>query len=160
MFFKFLRVLPFVFLIACEVPPAENRELSSKLAGEWRTKGVIIKMNSYKNTPETKNFFVSEHDWEKQMGIRLIHTTYDKNGTYHSEHFNLSDSLLLKQAGVWKIYGDSLIMTDTFPARGQTYRYRIEVSKKLAKLWSLEDSDGDGFADDDYYGELLRYQSH
>lgn len=157
---KVLLPLPFLFLFtACSNDaPQINQELSAKLVGEWRSVELKIDMPSYKNSDSLVVFNVKENNWESRFNIRPIRTFYKPDGTYFSHHFNLKDSLIFSPAGKWMIVGDSLHMIDTFPQRGEVYRYKIIFKNNCMELLSLEDCDKDGKADDKYYGKQQRYQ--
>lgn len=150
---KHNKILPFVFfLAACQPEPEINKELTEKMVGEWRNVDLKITMNSYNNTDSVRTLEVTEATWEEKMKIRPIRTHFNADGTYNSEHINLNDSLIYNPAGTWIILGDSIIMTDTFPTRGLTYKYKVSVKDNMATFYGKEDCDFDGAADDDYYG--------
>ncbi len=147
-----------LFIAACsnETNKTLNKELTAQLHGEWRNVYMKLSMNSYKNTDSSKVFEVTEQNWTKKMNIQPIRTFFRKDGTYNSEHRNLSDSIVFNPAGRWAIYGDSLVMTDTFPSIGQAYRYKVVLKDSLVEFYGLEDSDNDGQKDDLYYGVQRR----
>ncbi|MBL7932771.1 MAG: hypothetical protein JNL60_12755, partial [Bacteroidia bacterium] len=89
-----------------------------------------------------------------------IRTIFRNNHTYNAEHWNLSDSLIYSPAGKWAVYGDSIIMTDTFPSIGQAYRYKIVFKDSLMELYGKEDLDRDGLNDDDYFGIQRKQNKH
>ena len=151
--FKFL-VLSVLFLTACEgdEEAVENKELEKKLIGEWRNVSLKLTMNTFSNKDSTKVFEVNEEDWERKMNIRPIKTIYFADGTYISEHRNLRDSIIYSPAGRWVILGDTVIMRDTFPELGLSYRYKININKDLVEFTGIEDCDRDGSADDQYFG--------
>lgn len=149
-----LYLTSFVFFISCntEKKQAENKELTSRIIGEWRSVYMKLNMNSFRNSDSLKVFEVSENSWEEKMNIKPIRTIFRKNGTYNSEHWNLSDSLIYNPAGRWVIYGDTILMTDTFPSIAEAYRYKVVFKDSLVEFYGKEDLDHDGLNDDDYFG--------
>ncbi len=120
--------------------------------GEWRNVDLKIEMKSYKNSDSSKTLEVKESNWELMMNIRPIRTFFKANRRYNSEHINLNDSVIYNPAGRWIIIGDTLHMWDTFPKEGLTYKYKLNFKQNLVEFYSVEDCDGDGKADDLYYG--------
>ena len=148
---------PLLLLLGCEEARVENKDLSKKLVGEWRNIELQIRMNTFNNTDSVQYFEANEGNWEEKMKIKPIRTFFYANGTYHSEHRNLKDSIIFDPGGKWVIYGDSLIMTDTFPELGLRYSYKLEIRNSLARFWGREDCDRDGYADDEYYSAQWRH---
>jgi len=124
----------------------------SKLIGEWRNSYTKIIMHTFKSSDSTKVLELNEKDWENVMQVRPIRTFFKADGTYNSEHRNLNDSIIYNPAGKWNIAGDSLFMTDTFPQKGLSYKYKIAIDGNIAEFKGEEDFDQDGVKDDEYYG--------
>lgn len=147
------------FLFSCSVKE-NNKKIYNPLVGEWRNVSMKVEMPTVNNTDSTSVVEVTEANWEQLMKIRTIQTFFKADGTYNSVHTNLNDSILYNPAGKWLISGDSIIMTDTFPQAGLTYKYRFTVREQnttgkkewLAEFWGIEDFDQDGKKDDSYYG--------
>lgn len=131
-----------------EILPATR----GQLLGEWRNVYTKVTMNTYQNSDSTKVLEVEEADWEKVMQAKPIRTFFRQDGTYNSEHRNLNDSIIYNPAGRWTMTGDSLYMTDTFPKRGVSYKYRILLTGDLLEFRGYEDFDQDGMKDDIYHG--------
>lgn len=142
-------------VVSCGREASENA-LSSRLVGKWRNMDMKITMNSYKNSDSSRVLEVKEENWEKQMHIRPIQTTFGNDGSYNSPHYDLKDSLFYNPSGKWMIRGDTIVMEDTFPKRGMKYKYRIRIVNDIAEFSSMEDSDNDGKADDHYFGRQRR----
>jgi hypothetical protein len=151
---NFLYFILIMALSACHSSPEipENKVLEKQMYGEWRNSSLRLLMNSYNNTEETKEFIVKEGEWEQKMKIQPIRTFYRADGTYNSEHRSLNDSLIYNPAGRWVILDDTLIMRDTFPEPGLSYRYKLVVKGGQAEFTGIEDCDRDGKADDNYFG--------
>src|SRR5688572_19611781 len=149
---------PFLFLafFSCSENSTSDMPLSQRLVGEWRNVSLRLDMQTYKNTEDSKVFEVSEEEWEAKMRIRPIRTFFRSDGTYNSEHIDLKDSLVYNPAGKWQVVGDTLVMTDTFPKVGASYKYQLVIKGDLAEFSGVEDSDGDGKADDLYFGTQRR----
>lgn len=129
-----------------------NTALTQGLLGEWRNVYLRLTMNSYKDSDSSRVFEVNEANWEAKMNIQPIRTFFRKDGTYNSEHRNLADSMVYNPAGRWVVYGDTIVMTDTFPSIGQAYRYKVILKDSLVEFYGMEDSDRDGKNDDNYFG--------
>lgn len=99
---------------------------------------------------------VREDNWEALMNMKPIRTFFKADGTYNSEHRNLSDSIVYNPAGKWKITGDSLLMVDTMPQAGVSYKYKVIITDSIAEFFGVEDFDRDGVKDDEYYGRQRR----
>lgn len=148
-----------LFFISCAVK--ENSEnLSDQLTGEWRNISMKVEMQTINNTDSASTLEVTEANWEQVLKIRTIQTFFKADGTYNSVHTNLNDSVIYNPAGKWSVTGDSIIMTDTFPQAGISYKYRLSIREQntngkqelLAEFWGVEDFDQDGKKDDSYYG--------
>lgn len=149
-------IYPIVFsiLISCnnEEKKERNGELTSRMVGDWRSVSMKLNMNSFRNSDSARVFEVTEENWESKMNIRPIRTIFRADGSYNTEHWNLADSLIYNPAGRWAVYGDSILMTDTFPSIGQAYRYKLVLKDSLVEFYGREDLDRDGLNDDDYFG--------
>lgn len=86
------------------------------------------------------------------MKSRNIQTYFADNGTYHSVHKNLQDSIVYDPAGTWKIENDSLTIKDTIP-KPIIYKFKIKLDKGFVEYWGLMDFDQDGQIDDEYYSK-------
>jgi hypothetical protein len=122
----------------------------SDLAGVWEIEELKITMNSYQNTDTARVVEATRLNREEKMHVRNIQTHFNSDGTYHSVHKDLHDSIFYDPAGTWRIEGDSLIIQDTIPKR-ITYRFKIKASPSVVEYWGIEDFDQDGQADDEYY---------
>lgn len=127
----------------------------SDLVGAWEIDEMKITMHSFQNTDSVKVIEVNGNEWEEKMKARNIQTYFDNDGTYHSVHKNLQDSIIYDPAGTWRIENDTLIIQDTIPKR-VTYKYKIKVDKFFVEYWGVEDFDQDGKVDDEYYSRQRR----
>jgi hypothetical protein len=148
---KYLNFLPLFFLLACDNDRQSDNN-KKKLTGEWENISLRVTLHTFQGTDSTRLVEVPEGKWEEIMGIRPIRTFYRENGTYNSRHYSLGDSLFYNPSGKWHFSGDSLVMTDTFPENGKTYRYLVRFEDDFAEFIGKEDVDGDGENDDDYHG--------
>lgn len=138
---------------ATEAMPGEILPASrGQLLGEWRNVYTKVTMNTYQNSDSTKVLEVEEADWERVMQVKPIRTFFRQDGTYNSEHRDLNDSIVYNPAGRWTLNGDSLYMTDTFPQKGVSYKYKILVHGDILEFSGYEDFDQDGMKDDVYLG--------
>ena len=157
--YKFLGIfIVLVAVSACNqtVEQKENKALERKMLGKWASVSLKLTMNSFSNKDTVKIFEVKEGEWEQKMRIKPIITIYFGDGTYVAEHRNLRDSAIFNPAGRWTIMGDTLIVRDTFPEPGLPYRYKVAFNNDRLEFTGIEDCDGDGSADDNYFGMQLR----
>ena len=130
-------------------------DTSSKLVGAWEIDQLKIQMNSFKNSDSSKTIEATGKNWEEKNKVRNIRTFYNADGTYHSVHKTLKDSIFYDPAGTWKIENDTLTIQDTIPKR-VTYKFKIKMSESFVEYWGVEDFDGDGKVDDDYYSKQVK----
>jgi|GEM_PF-650455 len=154
-----LIVLSFA-LFACDLhsPHGKNSNKSS-LVGEWKNTYMKVTMESFRNSDSTKIIEVDESNWEEKLKAKTVRTFFREDGTYNSEHRDLNDSIFYNPAGKWRIEGDSLYMTDTFPEKGISYTYWLQVNDSIAEFRGLEDFDQDGNIDDQYIGRQRRQRN-
>ena len=153
----FVSLFSIMGLAACgDYQMPENKALEKKMIGEWNSTSLKITMNTFSNRDSTRTFEVSEDNWEANMNIRPVKTIYFGDGTYMAEHRNLNDSVIFNPFGVWKIFGDTIVLRDTFPTPGPEYKYKVVIKENIAEFFGKEDCDNDGTADDDYYGAQRR----
>ncbi|MDZ4844868.1 MAG: hypothetical protein SH857_04885 [Chitinophagales bacterium] len=141
---------------AQQLPEPEQLKYAEMIVGEWRNSYSKIILHTFKNSDSTKVLEVRESEWETVMQSKPIRTFFKADGTYNSEHRNLEDSIVYNPAGKWRIAGDSLFITDTFPKNGISYTYKISIDNDIAEFKGGEDFDQDGFKDDEYYGSQRR----
>jgi hypothetical protein len=153
---KYLMVLLILFGACSEKPEKIKPVFREQITGQWRNVFLRLDMKSYKNSDSDHVFEVDEKNWESKMGMRPIRTYYWADGTYNLMHLDFKDSVFYNPAGKWSIRGDSIIMRDTFPEVGPTYRYKVAINGKMAEFWGIEDCDNDGKADDLYYATQRR----
>jgi hypothetical protein len=129
--------------------------LSAQLVGEWRNVYVKIKVNSLK-TGKINTIEADSSNWETRLGIKPIRTHFKNDGTYYSEYRNLKDSIVRMPAGTWFIKGDSLTMLQLKPDKS-TLKVKVSIINNHATFSGMIDFDGDGMANDDYYGVQKKY---
>ena len=127
-----------------------QNNLSRQLIGEWRNVYVKIKANSIK-TGKLNIMEADSSNWEARLGIKPIRTHFKSDGTYYSEYRNLKDSIVRMPSGTWFIKGDSLTMAQLKPGKS-TLKVKVSIVVNHATFNGLIDFDGDGVANDDYYG--------
>lgn len=137
---------------AIKLPDSGQADYKEQIIGEWRSIYMKLTLHSYQNADSTKVMEVHEAEWEHVMAAKPIRTFFNTDGTYRTEHRNLNDSIVYNPAGNWRIAGDSLFMSDTFPQKKTDYRFQISISSDLAEFKERQDFDGDGMRDDEYFG--------
>lgn len=144
-------------LISCMGKKEEIKpSLSQQIIGEWQNSYLKVEMPTSNNTNVLDILEVTPQNWEKKMKLLPIHTFFNKNRTYHSEHRNLKGTLIYNPAGIWSLKGDTLMMMDTYPIRGKCYKYKIAIDGNNIEFWGKEDFDADGVKDDLYYGKQTK----
>lgn len=128
--------------------------LEEEIIGEWRNVSMKIKVNTYNHSDTSFIVDINEDNWDLKMTVKPIITTINEDGTYMSEFRNSFDSLIYQPRGTWLIDGDTLIMQD----HQATYKYQIFIDGDRAEFRSLLDWDGDGAADDEYFGVQRKTQ--
>lgn len=146
---QFLIILTLPFMSFC------NNAKQGNIVGTWEIDRMKITMNTFQNSDKDQVMEVTAKNWEQKMRTRNIQTTYNEDGTYHSVHRNLQDSIVYDPAGTWEIIGDTLVIQDTFPTRAE-YKYRVKIDGDIAEFWGKEDFDQDGNIDDEYYSKQKR----
>ena len=141
-------------LVSCS-PNKRKSTLASDLTGEWSNTYLKVEMNSYQNQDTTVIMMADTSNWESVLGIKPIRTFFLKDGTYHSDHYSLSDSLLFSASGSWRIEEDTLVMDEVDPAVA-SYRMKVLIENNQAEFSGLLDFDEDGHEDDFYLGRQKR----
>lgn len=143
-----------VLFLLCLAPfityaQAPKTPLAKALIGEWRNIYVRI-------TIKDKVMEADSSNWEARLQIRPIRTHFQADGTYYSEYRNLQDSIVKRPSGTWSLKGDSLTMSQLQPDAMQM-TFQLHIEKDVATFTGLIDFDGDGKADDHYYGRQRKY---
>jgi hypothetical protein len=132
-----------------------QNNLRKQIIGEWRNVYVKIKMTAVK-TGKQNMFEADSTNWETRLGIKPIRTHFKSDGTYYSEYRNLKDSIVRMPSGTWFIKGDSLTMAQLKPDKS-TLKVKVSITGNHATFNGLIDFDGDGVANDDYYGMQKKF---
>jgi hypothetical protein len=128
----------------------KNDPLANALTGEWFNR--YIRIDIVGPAGEKKTVEADSTNWEQRLGIKPIHTFFQQDGSYYSEYRNLDDSLVRKTAGQWTITtGDTLVMWEKQPEQ-QTLKLKLKIVDRTATFSGLIDFDGQGVANDVYYG--------
>lgn len=150
----------YLFTVICSIAisaSGQQNNLSRQLTGEWRNESLKIKINSFNNTDST---ITSEAknvaEWETTLHIRPIRTFFRSDGTYYSEYRTLSDSLFRRPSGTWSIKGDSIIINELLPEKA-VFKLHVSIDSDIATFRGLIDFDGDGKADDEYFGTQRKF---
>lgn len=153
---RVLNGLPLVilFALACCTSKENKSTLADDLVGEWRNVYLNVTMPTVGNSDSTATTVCDSSNWEAMLHIKPIHTFFNKDGTYRSEYYTLSDSLFQKTAGTWHFSNDTLIMNES---NGVTYKLRTTIKNHLAEFDGVLDFDEDGKADDHYVGRQRKH---
>jgi len=144
-----------LLLISCSAKQPDQKKLTADLAGEWRNVTLRVELDKKQGEP-TSVFEVNEETWESTLQIRPIRTYFKPDGKFNSEHFNLTDSLVLNPEGTWSATTDEITMITLKPFNDTTScTYRIEGNVVTFGCWV--DWDEDGEKDDWYLGTQKRF---
>lgn len=154
-----------VILTACSSrnsgPEATSTNaLSDDLIGEWRNTYIKVTMNSVSGAPDS--VMVMEADtanWEQVVRLKPIRTFFNEDGSYHSDHYGLNDSLLFSARGTWAVSNDTLTMDQTTP-NVATYKFKTAINNDVVTFSGRLDFDEDGAEDDDYIGKQQKYNTN
>ncbi|MBW4888316.1 hypothetical protein KXQ82_01255 [Mucilaginibacter sp. HMF5004] len=141
-------------LLAFTAKPFQT-SLSAQLIGEWRNFYVKIKATSLK-TGKVNIMEADSANWQTRLGIKPIRTYFKADGTYYSEYRNLKDSIFKAPSGTWFIKGDSVTMEQLKPAK-TTLKMKLSIANNKATFNGMIDFDGDGVANDDYFGVQKKF---
>lgn len=147
-------ILLIPFLLACCTARETKSTLSDDLVGEWRNVYLHVTMPTVGNSDSTMTTACDSSNWEAMLHIKPIHTFFNKDGTYRSEYYTLTDSLFRKSTGTWQISNDTLVMKES---DGATYKLRTTIKNNLAEFEGMLDFDEDGKADDHYVGRQRKH---
>lgn len=131
----------------------QNDLLKKALTGEWRNTYLKVTMNSFKGRADS--VYILEADssnWEDVLKLKPIRTFFKADGTYHSDHYAVSNALLFSASGKWTFSGDTLVMTQTRP-NAAVFRLKTTIKDNTATFSGMLDFDEDGQRDDLYFGK-------
>ncbi|HVU55518.1 MAG TPA: hypothetical protein VHD83_10705 [Puia sp.] len=131
-------------------PQTPKGPLAKALIGEWRNLYVRINIKDKVMEADSSN-------WEARLQIKPIRTHFQADGSYYSEYRNLQDSIVRRPSGTWTLKGDSLTMSQLQPEHMQM-TFQLHIEKDVATFTGLIDFDGDGKADNLYFGRQRKYQ--
>lgn len=163
---KLLIPISVLLLAACnensKIEEKKEPTAQEKLVGTWSNTYLKLQINVNGPQDSIQVNEVTEENWEKQLGIKPIVTTFKEDGSYGSKYYNLNDSLVRETTGKWAFAeGDTLVMTELTPEKSE-FKLHLSFGKykdsktDLAKFKGMIDFDMDGNADDLYYGEQRR----
>lgn len=122
--------------------------LGKALTGEWYNIYVRIDVT---DSGRQQVVEADSSNWEARLKIKPIHTRFYPDGSYTSVYHDLRDSIVMTKTGTWTLKGDTIIMTQQSPVQ-TSMRLRLSITGKRATFTGLIDFNGDGKADDKYYG--------
>ncbi|MFT7299191.1 MAG: hypothetical protein ACI9WO_002013 [Sphingobacteriales bacterium] len=134
--------------------PKQQLPVQEALIGSWSSISINVVINDFDSLGEKETYSVDTTNWLKELGIKPIETFFDADSTYVSYYKNGNDSLVLELKGRWGVANDTLFM---LPLQNTTPSYyATEVKGNLAHFKTHLDWDGDGEADDFYYGVQVK----
>lgn len=126
-------------------------ELRKKMIGEWRSVSIEVRMHSAYNSDSWRVMTADENNWEQMTKIKPVRTFFKADGTYYAEYHNLKDSIVYNPSGEWSVQNDSLIVHQLKP-KIATLGYHVTMKDHVGEFRSILDFDGDGKADDEFFG--------
>jgi hypothetical protein len=146
----------FAFIIACfaftelsKRHQSTKIDLAKDIIGEWRNVYVKITINHANKPPVTME--ADSSNWEARLGIKPIRTHFMADWSYYSEYLNLRDGIIRDPRGTWMIKGGSLLISQQTPDKSN-YKYLLKIENDHAIFSGMIDFDGEGVANDEYYG--------
>lgn len=137
--------------IACSNRQMAQKSLRDTLLGEWRNVSINVTINTVDNSDSSSVFSADESNWEQKLRMKPIRTFYKEDGAYISEYRNLADSVFSSSTGTWKVLADTLLLNQQQP-NAETYKSKVVIKDDLGEFTIRLDWDGDGSADDIYFG--------
>jgi hypothetical protein len=126
-------------------------DLKKMMVGEWRSVSIQIVMHTAFNSDSTRRMTANEDNWELITKRRPVRTFFKADGTYYAEFYDLNDSIVYNPSGEWSIQKDSLIIRQLKP-KPALLRYQVTMRDHVGEFRSVLDFDGDGKADDEFFG--------
>ena len=152
-----LMLLGLLTFVSCGPKEKEKSDaLRKDMVGEWRNVYLKVTTNALGSLDSVHVTECDTTNWEKMLGIKPIRTFFLPDGTYRSEYYNLKDSLIMTNTGVWKISNDTLTMEQLQP-KAAAYKIKTTIVNGLAEFDGVIDFDGDGQTDDHYLGKQRKY---
>jgi hypothetical protein len=145
-----------LFAFGCTPSTKEDetkKSLADELIGEWRNTYIKITMNSFNSITDSVRIIEADTStWEAVLKMKPIRTFFEADGTYHSDHYSVNDSLLFIARGTWTTTNDTLTLDQTFPNVG-IYHFKTALEDDIVTFSSTLDFDEDGISDDTYFGQ-------
>jgi hypothetical protein len=126
------------------------------VVGRWQNTYIKVVLHTPNDTL-AEVFCADSLNWQQKLHIKPIITFFNADGTYYSEYRNLSNTLLRKPFGTWKITADSMVLTQAWPKK-VVYKFKFDICDSMLILTGLVDFDDDGTPNDVYYGRQIRYK--
>lgn len=135
---------------------ATTEEILEVLPGLWESTTIHVEMETFDGTALNQVSDIKEDDWAEELRREHLMTTYDPNGTFQWEYFDLDrDSIVKSPMMFWELKGDSLYTTD--PEYQNNFIYKVILhGDSVMEFRSKVDWDFDGKKDDLYYGKARK----
>ncbi len=137
-------------LLACQTKQASQKD---SLIGTWQNTLLKVELKSYQGVAgKDSSFVITQQNWEDMLKMKPIKTNYSADSTWQSTYFDLSGKATSVTSGKWWQSGDTLWAHTQIP-KDELNFYLCQVKDNKATFKTTIDWDGDGVADDLYYGE-------
>ncbi|MDJ0644498.1 MAG: hypothetical protein QNJ57_00805 [Flavobacteriaceae bacterium] len=134
--------------------PRTKREM---LTGEWESKYMYVKKNTFNNSDSTVIVDVNPDNYKEILNLSTAIVDFKKRGSFTEKYIGVNGDTLFEQQGYWSFVGDSIIMSVYKPLKSQSVlKYHIVIEGDTAKFNSVMDYDGDGSEDDEFKGISIR----
>lgn len=151
-----MKKLSILLILALALSACSNEEketqssLRDQLIGEWQNLSIKVTMNQLDSIANPDVYEVDTTNWEKELQIKPIITTFNADSTYTSVYRALNDSVLGVLKGRWGVIEDTLLMLPQ--QNSQPSKYFTKIDGNQAEFTTLLDWDSDGEEDDLYIG--------
>lgn len=126
------------------------------LVGKWENESMTVKVNSSRGEEgKDSTIVVKAGEWVERMRIQPIQTTYNEDGTWESNYFDINDKNVFTIKGSWTATEDTLYMQQLSPKK-ELNIYRYQINGDRVEFLTVIDWDSDGIADDNYQGIQVR----
>ena len=136
---KITLILLLLSAFACSKKPKELRR--SQIVGKWTNLTLMVTMNRYDQ--EDSVLRAHEKNWEEVLKIKPIISSFNEDGSFSSEYYNLQGELAQTTTGTWDVRNDSLII---WTAANET-AYHFTINGDRVRFKATMDWDEDGLPD-------------
>lgn len=136
----------FLIIVSC------NTKEDATLIGTWVNESLEVDITSFRGQEGKDSLLnIKSNEWETKLKIQPIQTTYNEDGSWESNYFDLNGENVFKTKGKWWNRSDTLFMHQNNPKDEMNF-YFFTIKGNKANFKTTIDWDSDGEADDQYNG--------